>query len=269
MKKNVLTVRVADQTSPARGFFRMSLHVPDFFIDSTPGQFVMIRIRDSASTFLARPISIHSVYRKSGRTFCELMYQAVGQGTKALSLLERGDEVQVNGPLGKGFEVEKLPDQVILIAGGIGIAPLRYAAEKIRQSGPGRNIVCYRGARNWDLLPGIDGLESVCNRVVIGTDDGSAGRKGPVTEIFAEEISLYSGKESIVYACGPHEMLRSLKRKLLDRPIPCRVSVEEKMACGVGACLGCAVRTASGGYRRACCDGPVFDIEELDLENGA
>jgi dihydroorotate dehydrogenase electron transfer subunit len=269
MKKKLLTARIADQKSTAQGIFRISIYVPEFFAASAPGQFVMIRLRDCVSTFLARPISIHSIYRKSRRTICELMYQVVGKGTRAMSELKKGDEVLINGPLGKGFDVENLPDQVVLIAGGMGIAPLRYAAEKIREAGPGRNIVCYQGARSRDMLPDVDGLESVCSRLVIGTDDGSAGRKGFVTDLFSEELSFYTDKESVVYACGPHEMLCSLKKKLLNRRIPCRVSVEERMACGVGACLGCAVRIASGEYRCACCDGPVFDINELDLENGA
>ncbi len=262
--RKFFTGHVLSQMCLAPGFYLMSLRVPRSLEVSAPGQFIMIRPRQGM--FLPRPISIHSIGSKSGRVVCELLYQTVGKGTTLLSELKKGTEVLVHGPLGRGFNLE-LPERVVLVAGGMGIAPLKFAAQTISRSSPKREIIFYRGARCASLLPEIAGLREVCSKLYIGTDDGSIGRRGFVTEFFKADLPLYEKNNTAVLACGPRDMLRGLKRILAPRQIPCQVSVEERMACGVGACLGCVVRSASGGYLCACKDGPVFNLGELALDD--
>ena len=266
-RKEIISARIADQTCVAPGFHLLRVYVPAPFLDCVPGQFVMVRIGEGEPFFLPRPISIHSVYKLNRFTVCELLYQVVGKGTLALSRLKKGGRLLVQGPLGRGFEMPAAERRVVLVAGGMGVAPIQYLAERIasesKRSGQKREIICYQGARTGDLLLELDRLRNACADLRLSTDDGSRGYGGTVTELFARDLPILRERPLMVYACGPHPMLRSLHREIRETGIACQVSIEEKMACGVGACLGCAVKDSAGGYRCACKEGPVFDLEEL------
>ncbi|MDO9528452.1 MAG: dihydroorotate dehydrogenase electron transfer subunit [Syntrophales bacterium] len=255
----------------AKGHFLMSLNVSGHFSSAeasfrgvTPGQFVMLRAKGRDVPFLRRPMSIYSLYPSAGDLIIELLYRVAGKGTFVISRLKPDDEIDILGPLGRGFDIFPHCKRVVLVAGGIGIAPLSflghyYGADTVNKP---PQIICYVGAQRADLLVGLDRMDEICSDIRISTDDGSRGYHGLVTELFEQDITLYNSSDSVVYSCGPFPMIKSLAEILRNQAVPCQVSVEERMACGVGACLGCAISVKSG-YRKVCKDGPVFDIHEL------
>ena len=261
----LFSAQILSQVAIAPGFQLLSIHAPNTFVESTPGQFLMIR--SEGVMFLPRPISIHSVYKKSGRVVCELLYQVVGRGTARLSEMKKGDALLVHGPLGKGFDLNGLPEKVVLVGGGMGIAPLKYTAQTLKRLSPEKSVICYQGSRCKSLLPDVSGLTEICSQLWLCTDDGSIGRKGFVTQLLAEDLGAYHDQDTAILACGPLGMIRSLNKLISGRRMQCQVSIEERMACGVGACLGCAIQAAKGGYFCACKDGPVFNLEELALDH--
>ncbi|MCD6154051.1 MAG: dihydroorotate dehydrogenase electron transfer subunit [Syntrophobacterales bacterium] len=270
-KKSIISGEVVTNHEVTEDHFLMSLTVPDNFKAALPGQFIMVRVKDMGNTFLARPFSIYSTYSVKNNTVLEVLYRVVGKGTLKFSCLKRGDKLDILGPLGNGFDMPPDCKKITLVAGGIGVAPLSFLAEYYGQrstdSTDDRKVICYIGARTSEWLVGVEKLEEVCSRVIISTDDGSQGHHGYVTDLFRKDINLYRRDGSMVYSCGPYPMMKKIAGILEDYPIPCQVSIEERMACGVGACLGCAVRVKSrvghSRYMRVCTDGPVFDIEQI------
>jgi dihydroorotate dehydrogenase electron transfer subunit len=255
----------------AKGHFLMSLKVSDHFSSAeapfrgvTPGQFVMLRVKGREFPFLGRPMSIYRLYPSANDLTVELLYRVVGKGTFVISQLKPDEDIDILGPLGRGFDIFPHCKRVVLVAGGIGIAPLSflghyYGTDTINKT---PQIICYLGAQKEGLLVGLNRIGEICSDIKISTDDGSRGYHGLVTELFEQDISLYNSSDSVIYSCGPFPMIKRLAEILRERPFPCQVSVEERMACGVGACLGCAISVKSG-YRKVCSDGPVFDIDEF------
>jgi len=153
---------------------------------------------------------------------------------------------------------------MVLIAGGMGVAPLMFLAERGAMRHARRRVIhCYFGARTSSHLYGLARLRTLCAEVKVATDDGSLGYRGPVTELFLRDLPQFNSAGTALFACGPDMMFRSMASIMRGRNVPCQVSVEERMACGIGACLGCAVEDEHGNYKRVCKDGPVFDITEL------
>jgi len=263
------TIRFNTQISDA--YHLMGLTVPAAFQESLPGQFVMLRIPGRDVPLLGRPFSIYSRYSDNGDTVIEILYRVAGKGTRLFSRMTAGEDVHVLGPLGQPFAIVPGLRQVILVAGGIGVAPLSFLAEHYGTAGTGsdRDITCYFGAQSGDGLIGLDRMQRICSDVRTSTDDGSAGYHGLVTDLFDREVASCTG-DTMVYACGPHQMMRSLAGIMERHPCRCQVSVEERMACGFGTCLGCTVvtRTPSGEtqFARACREGPVFDIGDIVWE---
>jgi dihydroorotate dehydrogenase electron transfer subunit len=254
----------------AKDHFLMSLKMSNHFSSAevpfqgiTPGQFVMLRLKGSEIPFLGRPMSIYRLYPSASDLIMELLYRVVGKGTSVISRLKPHDELDILGPLGRGFDIFPHCKRVVLVAGGIGIAPLSflghyYGTDTVSKS---PQIICYAGAQRKDLLVGLDRIGEICSDIRISTDDGSRGYHGLVTELFEQDIQSYNS-DSMVYSCGPFPMIKRLAEILKNQAVPCQVSVEERMACGVGACLGCAISVKSG-YKKVCSDGPVFDIDEF------
>ena len=249
--------------------FLMRIELPPAFPQPCPGQFVMIRNREAQVPLLARPMSIYAFERNQNSSFLEIFYRIAGDGTRALTLLKPDNPVSILGPLGNGFTIDTTIKHAILISGGIGISPLTFLATHLKglQKEFPFEMTAYLGARHSGVLAGLERLSDYCADIRICTDDGSAGYSCTVTELFKPELPGYDARDSQIYTCGPQGMMKSLAKLLEKHPHPCQVSVEERMACGLGACLGCAVpvKTASGGtaYRRVCKDGPVFDIREM------
>lgn len=271
-KKSIATARIVDHHEIVKDHFLMSLKVPDYFQAAVPGQFVMMRVKGREDPLLPRPFSINFLYSYNTETIMGILYKVIGKGTTIFSRLKQDDELYVMGPLGNGFDIPSDRKKVTLIAGGIGIAPLSFLAEYLKkQAGafvPGiEEIVCFLGASTSKLLLDRKRLEDTCSKLMISTDDGSDGYHGTVTELFLNHIDSFTDNDSIIFCCGPDPMMTEVAEIVKKYSIPCQVSMEERMACGVGACLGCAVRIKSHGnhphYMTVCKDGPVFDVNDI------
>ena len=209
-----------------------------------PGQFFMIKTLDN-SFLLPRPLSVNKVADNR----VGFLYRAEGTGTTKISTMKKGDELQLLGPLGNGFNLDKLQGKIAVVGGGIGIAPLLYLTECL-----GKQAEVYLGFK--DCVYTVDEFERYSDRVLIVTEDGSSGKKGFVTDY------IDYGSYDVVVACGPEIMLKKIMKSCKENNTKCYVSLERRMACGIGVCLGCTVMTGYGN-RRVCKDGPVFSGEEL------
>lgn len=220
-----------------------------------PGQFFTIRISDNTVPLLRRPFAFSAF--NAEKPSASTIFQKRGRGTEILSAKHKGERLDIIGPLGRPFPVPGKKLKVLLVAGGIGLGPLLFLATQLR----GARLVF--GCRTKGLVPSpgiFSGLKaSVC------TDDGSRGFQGTAVD-YLKSIEQTVSNDTVVYACGPLPMLKSCHEFAAGRGCECFVSVEQVMACGVGACMGCAVKTADGGYTRACTDGPVFNSKELDWQ---
>ncbi|MBP7215667.1 MAG: dihydroorotate dehydrogenase electron transfer subunit [Candidatus Omnitrophica bacterium] len=260
-------------------YWRCVLKAPAIAKLAQPGQFINVSVSETAEPLLRRPLGIHRV---SGSTI-EMLYEVVGQGTRLLSRRAPGEILDIIGPLGNGFTYSTLNTQdaiPILIAGGMGVAPLVFLAEKLaafrRQKSKSKILVLLGARTRTHLLCEKEMLELGCI-VKVATDDGSKGFKGHVTDLLPEVLSTIDQTHpavadrpvprllrgpSTIFACGPHPMLKAVARLAKEAHIPAQVSLEEHMACGIGACLGCVVATRSG-MKRVCKEGPVFDAQHI------
>jgi len=218
-----------------------------------PGQFVEVLVEGSRDVMLRRPISVHDVDEERGTL--TLLIQIVGNGTRRLAELQVGDKLNMVYPLGHGFTSElRSPNSALLVGGGAGIAPLLHLSKVLKANGVDCTILL--GGRTAELIPVRDEFEPY-GRLCLATDDGSLGHKGLVVEhpAFAEPYDM-------IYTCGPTPMMKAVARSAAERGIRCEVSLENMMACGVGACL-CCVTDTDQGHRCVCKDGPVFDITTM------
>ncbi|MBN2438541.1 MAG: dihydroorotate dehydrogenase electron transfer subunit [Deltaproteobacteria bacterium] len=268
---SMATGRVIGNPGVAPDHFLLTLRLPSEFATPQPGQFVMIRDPERDEPLLPRPLSVYRFHRENDQAIMDLLYRVTGRGTSLFSRMKRGASLNVLGPLGRGFTLQRDVRQVILLAGGVGVAPMTFLLHEgyLRNTSPQEIIItAYVGARTAKLLTGLDRLKGFCN-LRTATDDGSAGYHGLVTDFLRCDIGGYEPEKTIIYACGPSAMIRSLGLILKKSTIRCEVSLEERMACGIGACLGCAVKVkdvqGSSAYRRVCREGPVFDIREIAL----
>lgn len=245
------------------GYFRIGLEWKTPVI--LPGHFLMVRVTSSLDPLLRRPFGIYKVLgEKGGKTFrgdgVELLYQVVGKGTKILSEKKAGESVEILGPLGNGFPKPLKDEEPVMVAGGMGVVPLRLLAERLKK---GVLLFGAKGAAETAIVKDLRGLGV---KVKIATVDGSVGKKGFVTELLKGELT----PASVIYACGPVGMLKETARLAKAEGVKCFVSLERSMACGVGVCLGCAVKTKAHAefkqYSMVCSDGPVFDSEEIDWQ---
>jgi dihydroorotate dehydrogenase electron transfer subunit len=229
--------------------------------DSLPGQFLHVRIADNTVPFLRRPFSIAGASPRKGTV--EIIFRVAGEGTRILSRLQKDDILDCLGPLGTPFSPGKGFPVSILLAGGVGIAPLLFLAGTLAGI-RGKILVYYGAPRSGELFP-LDQFLPPNAEVFLATEDGSAGFQGLVTDLF--ESSLTDGLERAeIFACGPEPMLKTLAGKNRSWGYPMQLSLEERMACGIGACQGCAVqarREGKTGYLRVCRDGPVFNFQEV------
>jgi dihydroorotate dehydrogenase electron transfer subunit len=237
-------------------FFYCLLHTSEIARKALPGQFVNIKIDNALEPLLRRPFSIHRVKRNN----IEILYEVVGKATQILSQKKTGGSLDVVGPLGNGFNLKPKTRNLtpILVAGGMGVAPLVFLAEKLAKA----KILILLGARTKKQILCEKEFQKYGGDVKIATDDGSCGFRGKVTELLQKTLSTVNCQLSTIYACGPRPMLKEISRISEKCNIPAQISLEEHMACGIGACLGCAVNTKQG-YKRVCKEGPVFNAEEI------
>lgn len=249
---------IAQNTLPCN-VRQMVLKAPELVNLAKAGQFVHVRCGDDYDPLLRRPISINRLDREQGRL--TLLYKITGRGTEQLSRYRAGDYVDMMGPLGTGFSLQG--EKPLLIGGGMGIAPLLALADALAP----RAVTMVMGAQNAAGLICHDDFADVCCGLHVATNDGSAGYRGHAP-ILAEELFSRHGYD-MIYACGPVPMLRYIQQMSARLKIPCQLSLEEFMACGVGACLGCTCEPAGKGapYKKVCTDGPVFWSEEVILHD--
>jgi dihydroorotate dehydrogenase electron transfer subunit len=260
---------VVSNVEVSPGYFRMRMTAPQDLLNSAPGQFVMLKVADAIDPLLRRPFGLFDVgsfqaeYAGCGaQWYVEILYKVVGKGTKMLSALHHGDIVDLLAPLGKGFTAGPSGEEKILVGGGIGLAPLYYLAKELKSRG--EKVRLFAGGRNRDDILCITEFERLGVETYVSTDDGTLGERGLVTEVLQQHLA--TGMR--IFACGPGPMLKAVALLAQERGVPCQVSMEAYMACGVGACLGCVMKGAnhtdeSPDYRCVCKDGPVFDSFEL------
>ena len=269
MAKHIYVGVIASNQEIQNEFFLMKVKLDSTFDDPLPGQFVMIRIAGLNDPFLSRPISIYSFSRRKDYCTMELLYRVIGKGTQIMAGMIKSSQVEIHGPLGGSFEMPAEKKQIIFIAGGIGIAPLSLLAEYLCRNGCSskRAMSFYLGAQTAEAIVGLDKIKKLCYQIEVCTDDGSMGRKSLVTDAFQKDMKKYPANDTMIYTCGPKAMVRTLSKILHGSKFQCQASLEERMACGTGACMGCAVaiRDNDGNlaYKRICADGPVFDIRQI------
>ncbi|MFC1511166.1 dihydroorotate dehydrogenase electron transfer subunit [Candidatus Margulisiibacteriota bacterium] len=255
--------RVLDHQQVAPRYFKLTLSSAYISSHAEPGQFVNVKCSEDYDPLLRRALSIHRV-SKEHKTF-QLLYEVVGKGTELLSKYNVGAELDVLGPLGKGFQIDKSKKIAVLVGGGMGVAPLFCLAESLKETG--QTIYVLIGASTKDCVACEQDFIKITDHVIISTNDGSYNKKGLVSDVLLEVLdSRVAANDAIVYACGPKAMLRAITEITSQKKIDCQVSMEQKMACGIGTCLGCVIKTKSG-YKKVCDDGPVFDSKEIAWES--
>ncbi|MCL2463318.1 MAG: dihydroorotate dehydrogenase electron transfer subunit [Defluviitaleaceae bacterium] len=268
--KNLLNAEILYNAEIKSGIYDMRLNAPEFAKLAVPGQFMNLYL-DNGRNILPRPLSICRADGKSGSI--GLIYKVVGEGTEFLSRKRSGGRIRLGEPVGNGFRLPEAAQKRILLAGGgVGTPPLLFLAEKSRENRPDMVIIAAMGFRSESQVILEKEFAGFCDGVVISTDDGGYGERGTAVDAVKRTGVAFDG----IYACGPKPMLRAIAAYAAERAIPCQVSMEEHMACGIGACLGCAVRVRddtaakAGGhgaeppvYKRVCKDGPVFDAREV------
>jgi dihydroorotate dehydrogenase electron transfer subunit len=302
-KKGIYNASVLQNRSLGDKFFRLSLELEKkanrTFANASAGQFIEIdvsklslpdeksipsHLKDAAirDVLLRRPFSFSDIDCSKESTVVEILYCVLGPATLRMTTLRPGDTVNLIGPLGKGFSISKNKKSALLVAGGMGAPPLVHLAKILKEQCPDTEITAFVGAKTKDDLAFFDiktdklkkktdiSLAEFAKhniKTFISTDDGTAGSKGFVTEILRDWLGKNNpdSKETIIYACGPEAMLAATAKLSAEFNIPCQVSMERRMACGIGLCQSCAVRhkDAAGVYKLCCKDGPVFDAEKI------
>ncbi len=246
------SVPVVGRTAHGPGVVELEVEAPALAASIRPGQFVMLFPETPGAPYLGRPMSY---FRRSEETL-SVLFRVVGAGTRHLAALVRGDRLSALGPLGQPFP-DPEPGEVCLVGGGVGVPPLYDWARTLREQGHGVTVLL--GARSADQLLGEAAFSPIAAQLLVATDDGSRGHHGPVT-------SLLPASTATVYACGPSAMLKAVQEWARGRAAPAYLTLEARMACGFGACLGCTVAAANpdpakgdyGRYVRVCTDGPTF-----------
>ena len=253
MKKYILDLKVKEVEQIHQRYVLIKLTHQNTLPDMLPGQFVEVRVDGSPSTFLRRPISINFVDRENNELW--LLVATVGQGTKQLAKLKFGDVLNCVLPLGNGFTPAKQGEKVLLVGGGVGVAPLLYmGAEMKRQGIEPTFLLGARTANDLLMLP----IFNKYGRAYVTTEDGSMGEKGFVTN----HSILTQEHFDRISTCGPTPMMKAVARYAHQNNVDCEASLENLMACGLGACLCCVEKTTEGNLC-VCKDGPVFNIKKL------
>ncbi|MGL6194951.1 MAG: dihydroorotate dehydrogenase electron transfer subunit [Thermoguttaceae bacterium] len=272
---------VIDNTQVAEGTFHLRLTSDRLASNVKPGQFVMLRLPNRSDPLLGRPLA---VYRASGSGaesgIIEVVYLVVGKMTSQLTEIGKNDKLEIWGPLGKGFDLEKYGNSgintLVMVAGGIGQTPMLMLAERFKNPNAVNTAVLLYGARNKGRFCCVDDFSKLGVKVELATEDGSAGHRGFVTDLIPQicESAMKQKPDSKiqVVCCGPHPMLRAAFESAKRLNLPCDVSLETPMACGLGICFTCVVKVKNEiadengdtwDYIRTCVDGPVFDAYKL------
>lgn len=257
----VRTEHLAGQT------FQHHVHFPEIANAAQPGQFVEVKVKDDHDPLLPRPFSVNQVDRENG-TFA-ILYEAVGHFTKEIAAMGVGEELQITGPMGKPYPLGADEcDEIVFVAGGLGIASFYHAAWTLRQQNDPRPVHLFYGARNSSMIVQVEQHEALGVNWVIATDDGSMGEQGLVTAILSRYLQDKPANPAL-YVCGPAPMMKAVASIAEHEQVKCYLSLETYMGCGMGTCVGCTIKLKTGDgpedfeYGRACTDGPVIDAAKL------
>lgn len=257
MKKYILDMKVTENSRLHKNYCLLKLTSGDSLPEMLPGQFVEVHVADSPFTFLRRPISVNYVDRAKNELW--LLIQLVGEGTRKMATYKPGDVVNIVLPLGNGFTLPTCNDKdnkLLLIGGGVGTAPMLYLGECLKKLGFMPSFLL--GSRTKDDLLQLDEFEKF-GPVYVTTEDGSFGEKGYVTN----HSILNEVRFDKIYTCGPKPMMVAVAKYASSQSISCEVSLENMMACGIGACLCCVEKNKDGHNVCVCKEGPVFNINQL------
>ncbi|MHB1392064.1 MAG: dihydroorotate dehydrogenase electron transfer subunit [Clostridia bacterium] len=246
--------KIVENRELCQNIFEIVVECPEMAQEAKPGQFLHIKTNKGLDPLLRRPVSISRINKDKG--YISLVYQILGRGTKEMAALKPDEEIDIMGPFGNGFPV--FPGKkCAIVGGGMGVAPLLELAYSLN------DCDAYLGFRCSTFK--LAEYKSACKELHIATEDGSAGSKGYVTDII-KNVDKYE----IVYTCGPKLMMKKVKELCESKSVQCFVSIEERMGCGIGACLVCACKIKEGDswhYKKACTDGPVFEAGEVDFND--
>jgi len=248
----ISTISSVENLAP--DIWAITFQLPDNYPEILAGQFVNIRVNDSLYPFLRRPFSFYRQMKGEG----QILFRVVGEGTKLLAQKKVADPLDLLGPLGNSFSIDGEYDTAILVAGGLGVAPMPLLMNQLKHAG--KKIVSYLGARTKAQL-----VDRFLENLTIVTDDGSMGSRGTVVDILQEHLEEKRYSRPKIFACGPTGMINNLYHVISKYKIPCDVSLEGTMACGIGICQGCPVEICDceKKYKLICKDGPVFDLHTL------
>ena len=263
----------------APGYWHMRVSAPAAVAQAQPGQFVMVRVSVAIDPLLRRPLAVFDAgmlaaeqAQPGHEAFFDMLYHVVGKGTGMLAQAVPGATIDVLGPLGKGCALGTPDTEKLLVGGGIGLAPL-YLLTKALVANKA-TVHLFAGGRSREDVLCFDDFAALGAQCCATTNDGSFGEEGFVTVPLARHLDQLAGRAATIYACGPEPMLRAVARLAAERKVPCQVSLEGYMACGVGACLACVTpgrdhSQTTPDFRCVCAEGPVFDAAELQWEQHA
>lgn len=277
-------VEVSQHEKIAQDTFRMRLKCPDIARRIVPGQFVMMRLPGREDPLLGRPLAMYDVTLSAEDGLpgeLDIVYITLGRMTRILAKLRPGDAIEIWGPLGNGFAPCQVP-HLILVSGGIGYTPfLAVAKEALNRWHYGlspresrvQDVVLCHGVRTADYLPDLTPFSDAGAEVLVASEDGTVGQKGLVIARLPDVLNRYRPDSACVYSCGPEPMMRAVAEICAGHGVPCFVSLETPMACGLGICFSCVVRLREGhaggeewDYHRVCVEGPVFDASRVIFE---
>ncbi|MDH7482447.1 MAG: dihydroorotate dehydrogenase electron transfer subunit [Armatimonadota bacterium] len=265
--------RIIDQEMVLPHIRRLVLDAPELSQKCVPGQFVHVlcnKFRQFYDPLLRRPFSIHFADPEAGHV--SILFDIRGRGTKMLADKTIGDMIDLIGPLGHGFAIpDSWSGSFLLVGGGMGIAPLYFLLRALEKQFGKEKIKFLLGARTSNMILYREEFEKCCAEYLVSTEDGSYGYQGMVTDLLKERIETLDNKLGcLVYACGPMQMLKEVAKICHHHNLNCQISVETKMACGVGACMSCVIKVHDTNleyrYARACVEGPVFDSNKIKWE---
>lgn len=270
-----VSAKILENEPMAAGTYRLRFEAPTIAQRITPGQFVMIRLAGFDDPMLGRAFALYDT--NADKTSVDVVYMVHGKMTTALAARQPGDVAEVWGPLGNGFQYPDAIEELILVAGGIGQTPfLATAKEALGKAKYGsadnpplkadKVTFCY-GVRNESFLAGVEDFRSAGMELRIASEDGSVGHHGLVTDLLKEEITRTAGQSRLVLCCGPEPMMQAVAELCLSLDVPCQVSLETPMACGIGICFSCVAKVVQPDgewdYKRTCVEGPVFDAAKI------